>query len=282
LAAGESVLVVVNKDYDLGRPGFAVSEREPNYTSFRVNPNGRLIPVPFSTVSAGHGGAIGPGNPTPSQALVSPDGRLVFDTDTFGTEMESLRVDISGRLEHVASLPTPASEFVPFPLIPNPAMRPFVLGSAVHPTQRVLYAGFIVSSVAGVYTYDLSGNLQFVRSVPAGFGICWVIFNAAGDRVYTSNTLSNTIAVIDTSDPLNPVKIQEFPLEGPPSGSEQMALDRSGEFLYVIGQKTLDIMPPDANELHVLRIGSDGRIAAQTDRKVIPVVPSLPQGVAAR
>ena len=118
--------------------------------------------------------------------------------------------------------------------------------------------------------------------VEAGLGTCWVVLNAAADRIYTSNTLLNAISVFDSSDPLNPVKLQDFPLAGPPSGSFQMGLDAHGEYLYVIGQKALDIMPPEANALHVLRLAPNGTIAAQTDRVVINVAPSLPQGVAAR
>ena len=231
---------------------------------------------------AGQGGTIGPGNPTPSQALISPNGRLVFDADTFGTAIHSFRVATNGRLELAASHGTPASEFVPFPLLANPAGRPFVLGLVAHPLQSIFYAGFVFEGRAGVYTYDETGEFQFVRSAAAGLGICWLATNAAGSRVYTSNTLLNTISVLDTSDPLNPVKIQDFPLAGPPSGSEQLTLDAQGEYLFVVGQKALDIMPPDANELHVLRIAPDGRIAAQTDRVLIPVFPSSPQGVAAR
>lgn len=46
LAGDGDILVVVNKDYDLSRPGFDPALRAPNYTTFRVNPNGKLIPHP--------------------------------------------------------------------------------------------------------------------------------------------------------------------------------------------------------------------------------------------
>jgi len=282
LAAGGSFLTVVNKDYDLARIGFDPSLRAPNYTNFRVNPNGKLIPVPFSTIIAGTGGTTGPGNTTPTQAMISRNGRLVFDADTFGTTIHSLRVETNGRLQRAASHGTPASEFVPFPLLANPAGRPFVLGLVSHPLASVFYAGFVFEGRAGVYTYNDAGEFQFQRSVAANLGICWLATNASGNRVYTSNTLANTISVLDTTDPLNPVNIQDFPLAGPPSGSEQLTLDRRGEYLFVVGQKALDFMPQEANELHVLRIGPDGRISAQTDRVLIPVFPSIPQGVAAR
>ena len=78
LGLAGNILVVVNKDYDLGRPGFNPAARKPNYTTFRVDPQGRLIPVPGSTVIANPtgvvNGGVGPGNPTPTQTLVSTGG----------------------------------------------------------------------------------------------------------------------------------------------------------------------------------------------------------------
>jgi 6-phosphogluconolactonase (cycloisomerase 2 family) len=286
IADSGNILVVVNKDYDLSRPGFNIGRRQPNYTTLRVNPNGKLIPVPHSTVIAGVGGEFGPGNPTPSQALISPNGKLVFDADTFGTAIHSFALQPNGRLERVVSNRTPTSEFAsmsPFyTLLPNAAGRPFVLGLAAHPREPIFYAGFIVEGRMGVFTYTPAGQFQFVGSVDAGFGICWLTADAGGRRVYTSNTLINTISVFDTSNPLHPVKLQDFELAGPPAGSEQMALDVRGEYLYVINQQALVGLPPISNALHVLQLAPDGKIAAQADRVVIPVSPSAPQGVIAR
>ena len=61
-----------------------------------------------------------------------------------------------------------------------------------------------------------------------------------------------------------------------------MTLDVRGEYLYVISQQAQVGMPPESNALHVLRLAPNGTIAAQTDRVVIPVSPSVPQGVIAR
>jgi hypothetical protein len=211
---------------------------------------------------------------------------LVFDADTFGSMIHSFLLRPNGRLERAASRGTPPSELAPLPpfgiLLPNPNQRPFVLGLVAHPGAPVFYAGFVFEGQAAVYSYDASGNFDFVRSVPAGLGICWLAANRSGNRIYTSNTLLNSISVLDTTDSLNPVKLQDFTLVGPPAGSEQLTVDPRGEYLYVLSQKALDIMPPEANALHVLRLAPDGRIAAQTDRVIIPVAPSLPQGVAAR
>ena len=281
LADNDNILTVVNKDYDLTRPGFNVAQRAPNYTTFRVNPQGKLIPVPHSTIVAAQGGVIGPGAVNPSQALVSPDGRLVFDADIFGFTLHSFVVRPNGRLERAASHTLPASEFIPHPLVPIPQGLPVPLGLTLHPHAQVFYAGMVLEGKVAVLSYDANGQFQFVRSVDAGAGVCWIAINQAGNRLYTSNTLANSITVMDTTNPLNPVKIQEFPLSGPPAGCFQLGLDSRGEYLYVISQKALDFFPPDANALHVLRLAGDGTIATQTDRVVIPVFPSAPQGIIA-
>jgi DNA-binding beta-propeller fold protein YncE len=284
LAADESILVVVNQDYDIARAGFDAANRSPNHTSFRIDPLGKLIPIPHSTIIAGRGGSIGPGNSTPSQALIAPGGRIVIDADSFGSAVTTFTVDTNGRLEFAASSDTPASEFVPFPGLPIPAGRPLVLGLAAHPTEPIFYAGFGFDAPGkvAVYTYNQTGQVEFQRTVNAGLGTCWVVANAAGTRVYAVNTLVNTVSVLDTSDPLHPVNIQNFQLAGPTVGAQQASIDSRGEYLYVVSQAAVEGMPPESNALHVLRIAADGSIAAQTDRVVIPVSPSLPQGVAAR
>lgn len=284
--ADSDVLTVVNKDYDLTRPGFDPTRRAPNYTTFRVSPQGRLVRIPNSTIVAAQGGSHGLGNSIPSQALVSPTGRLVFDTDFFGFKLHSFFLQPDGRLRRVSSQTMPASEFIEHPLISRPQGLVIPLGLQVHPQEPVFYAGMVFEGRMGVFSYSnvglYQGNFRFVRSVEAGAGICWIVINASGNRIYTSNTIANTISVLDSSDPLNPVKIQDFALSGPAAGALQLALDSRGEFLYVITQKTLNIFPEDANALHALKIGANGQIAEQTDRVVLSVAPSFAQGVIAR
>ena len=69
----DDALRVVNQDQDPDHPGQFL----PNYTSFRVSPQGQLTPVPNSTFS------VDPGS-SPSQALISPDGSLMFGADFLG------------------------------------------------------------------------------------------------------------------------------------------------------------------------------------------------------
>ena len=68
--ANNDVLVVVNQDQDPMHPGMYL----PNYTSFQVSKKGALMPVKNSTISLDLGSS-------PSQALISPDGKLMFGAD---------------------------------------------------------------------------------------------------------------------------------------------------------------------------------------------------------
>jgi hypothetical protein len=81
------VLTVVNKDQD---PAQNASLVQPNYTTFRVFPEGLLVPIPQSTVSVAYG-------TSPSQALVASQGPFVFGADFLGGLLQSFRIDQRGR-----------------------------------------------------------------------------------------------------------------------------------------------------------------------------------------
>jgi hypothetical protein len=83
-----NILTVVNKDEDPNQDG---SVSPPNYTTFRVTPEGKLIPIPYSTVP------VAPGS-SPSQALTMPTAPLVFSTDFLGGLLESFVIERTGRL----------------------------------------------------------------------------------------------------------------------------------------------------------------------------------------
>ena len=279
LSTRKDILMVANKAYDLGRPGFDPTTAEGNYTTFRVKPNGELIHVPHSIVPAGGPDGVGPGHATPTQALISPDGRLAFDANFFGLKVRSFRILDNGRLDPADSVSIPTGNNPPIPL-----------GLQVHPTKRILYVGFVLDSSIGVYEYDEDGMLEFVRSVTyAGNGPCWLVMNAQGTRLYASNNFDNTIAVFDTSAPYQPNLIQTALLAqgagGPKLGNAapfQLALDGRGGFLHVVTQAAKPAQNPAiANGLNVLKVNQDGTLTL-TDFVALPSTNgSRPQGVAA-
>ncbi len=178
-----------------------------------------------------------------------------------------------------------------------PVSPPLLLGTALHPKLNIIYAGLTGASKIGVFTFDETGRTSFVTSVAdQGAGPCWVTVSADGKYLYAANTGTNSIGVFSLADPLNPVEIQEFKLGGPqaPSGAPagerdtaafQLALDPSGHSLYVIGQSTSPTLNfPQGNQLHMLKVGHDGKLSEPTGPIVFPasLVPAnaRPQGLA--
>lgn len=292
LGLAGDILVVVNKDYDLGRPGFNAAARKPNYTTFRVNPQGRLIPVSSSTVIANPkgvvNGGVGPGNPTPTQALVSTGGRVVFDADFFGFQLHSFLLQPDGRLQRVDSQTLPPSES-PVKGV-NPLGLAIPLGLQVHPKESILYVGYVLDQKVGVYDYDSkTGRFEFLRSVAGSGdvlrGACWLVTNTQGTRLYTANNFSNTVSVLDIKDPRHPALIQTVTLKQDlrNASPNQIALSPCGRFLHVVTQQGAAGQNPKANSLQVLSVDDDGRLKlVDTVYLSVPdTSTSRPQGVVA-
>jgi 6-phosphogluconolactonase (cycloisomerase 2 family) len=263
----DDVLCVVNQDQDPGHPGVFL----PNYTSFRVTERGRLVPVEHSTFFVDQGSS-------PSQALVSPDGGLLFGAEFLGGLLRTLRITESGRLVPGVAQPLPPAEFAETGAPPNP------LGLAVHPTRRLLYVDFVTISRIGVFEYNHEGDLRFIRSVPdSGRAPCWALVNKEGTRFYASNTGDTSVTVYDIeTDPTEPREIQKVKLRSTGSGF-QFALDPTESFLHVVTQQSSPAQNVSANALSVLKVNPDGTLTEVASSPTLLLVPNLvrPQGVAA-
>lgn len=258
-------LVVVNKAMDPAQSAAAV----PNYVSFDVMPDGALIPQPVSTVAV-------PAGSSPTQALISPSRRFTFGADFLAGVLQSFEIGFDGELIQNPPQGLPASAFdgSGAPRLP--------LGLAAHPNRRVVYVGFVTINKIGVYEYDTSGRLSFVRAVAdSGSAVCWLRSNATGTRLYASNTGDNSISVYDTTDPLDPKEIQHLALKG--EGSPfQIELDPRGEYLFAVSQRA-DAATPlgTGNNLYTLHVLNDGRLAQSTKPLALPVPAQVrPQGLA--
>jgi 6-phosphogluconolactonase (cycloisomerase 2 family) len=265
--SNDSVLVVVNQDQDPNHPGLFL----PNYTSFHVSPQGQLTPVKHSTISLDIGSS-------PSQALISPDGSLMFGAEFLGGLLRSLRITESGRLIEADAQPLPPAEFAPGSNVPGP------LGLAVHPTKDLLYVDFVTISRIGVYRYNGKGKLHFLRTVPdTGNAPCWALVNSAGTRLYASNTGDSSVSVYDISfDPTEPIEIQHVNLRTT-GNCFQFALDSTEKFLHVVTQGGSLTSPPTANGLNVLSVAPNGTLTEVPSSPTILPVPNMvrPQGVRA-
>lgn len=228
LGNGTSMMVVVNKDSDSLQ-----TQTNPNYTAFSVSAAGKLnkssvnFPLPAGS--------------SPAQALFRPTGSVQF----FGIEfmkqsITSYSLNRTGAMTVVNSLTPPGS-------------APVVVGGVAIPNVRGFYVGLPAQHQVGVYSYNASGTMTFLREVNnAGLAICWLSVNAAGTRLYSSETASGTISVYDITNTQSPKQLQHLNVSGTGPLPTHMKVDPTGKFLYVLDRLGV---------LHVFDIAADGTVA---------------------
>lgn len=268
LGLKDDILTVVNKDQD---PAQNVNLIQPNYTTFRVWPNGQLTAIEGSTTSVAYGSS-------PSQALIASGAPVVFGADFLGGLLQSFFLDEDGRLHQNPPQALPDSVFT------GQTTGHLPLGMRTHPNRRVLYVDVTLSNEVAVYSYDEKGTLFFVRTVAdSGQAPCWATVNHAGTRLYATNTGDNSITVYDLTDPLEPVEIQHFVLAETTGALFSTVIDDSDQWIYVSNQPASATGTPAANAFHSLKVQSDGTLTEPFPPTVLPIggtVPVRAQGVA--
>jgi DNA-binding beta-propeller fold protein YncE len=281
-----SFLYVVNQDED---PAQDAAAGAPSYTAFTVGAAGTLTAVAGSTVSAGV---------SPSVALVSGDGKLLFGADFLAPlksvppqpPLRAFAIGADGKLT--------AAPGTPMAIPPvdggTPPGTPVALGLALHPTQKVLYVDFTQRGQVGVYSYDgTTGALTYVSAASlSGPAPCWVRVSPDGKFLYVVDTANDSVSVLDASNALAPVEIQNLQLDdpGPPltdaspatlSEAFEEGVSPDGKFLYVLSQRsTTDPTVTQGNVLHGLSIGADGKLTETVpDVKLALPLGTRPQGV---
>jgi 6-phosphogluconolactonase (cycloisomerase 2 family) len=262
------ILTVVNKDQD---PAQNLNLVQPNYTTFRVWPNGQLTAVEHSTVSVAYGSS-------PSQALTASRAPVVFGADFLGGLLQSFRLDEEGRLRQ--NPPQALPDFV----FTGQTGGHQPLGMRTHPNLRILYVDITPISEVAVYRYDERGRLFFVGTVSdSGKAPCWTVVNHTGTRLYATNTGDNSIAVYDLTDPLNPVEIQHFVMADTTGAAFSTVIDDSDEWIYVSSEQSGATATTAANAFHTLKVNSDGTLTEPFSPTVLPIggtVPVRAQGIA--
>lgn len=267
-------LLVVNNAHDGVRD---LTSFTPNITSFTVQEDGSLTPVSGSTFAL-------PVASNPTQALISPDGGVMFGTNPRGP-LRAYRVQDDGTFVQGPDSPQridPAAFPPGFPV----AYR-FALGLAVHPTLPLMYASLPRASALAVYRYDPDADLTFVRAAPnqGSWLPCWTTVSPDGQHLYTANAGSGTISAFDIgTDPESPRQIQSVAF-GQPGNPWNVRLDASGRFLLVLNPRNLPGIPAGAgNTLHLLEVSPDGTVREVASAMVkLPIpVGTNPQGLAVK
>jgi 6-phosphogluconolactonase (cycloisomerase 2 family) len=274
----QQYIFVVNKSQNPEQP----STQKPNYTTFILQGNGSLTPVPNSTIEL-------PAGSSPSQVLVSRTHSFVFGDDFLSFQLtppqgtlRSFTVNNTGILMPVAG--TPMS-------IPNGGGA---LGLWQNPTKDVLYVGFPTQAKLGIYDVNgTTGMLTYKSSVQANTAACWVRTNSVGDNVFVLNSGVNSVSCYNAFNPemltlLNELKLKNsgptYMANGATVTSSEcfsMGVSSNDKWLYVVSQHTNpDFSIGNFNYLHVLSIGVNG-ITEPGEPMQLPVPNTVrPRGVA--
>lgn len=242
LGNGVSEMVVVNKDSDPLQTPTA-----PSYTSFTVGAGGVLHLNPGSSFTL-------PVGSSPAMALF----RQGATTGFFGIEFMAGTIS-SYKLTRAGIMSVTNSVAMPGP-------TPAGVGAVLHPTIKGLYLTLPPDHQVQVYGYDSSGKIGSVGSAQnQGLAVCWDAVNAAGTRLYTSETASGTMTVYDITNTKKPVQLQHMAVSGTGALPTHMKVDPTGQWLYILDRLGL---------LHVFDVASDGTVSENHT----PVNLGLPSG----
>jgi 6-phosphogluconolactonase (cycloisomerase 2 family) len=257
-------LIVANKAQDGVRD---LTHVRPNYTSFRVRPDGSLS-KPISTFS------VRPRS-SPLQAYVTPDGKVLIASEESGV-FRTFRIGPGGRLTQGPGSPVRMPKAV-FPG-GRRVRNVWPAGLVSHPRLKILYAQLANLSETIVYRWNDQARLTFVRSLnnSHSFLPCWTHVNAKGTRLYSGNAGSDNLSVFDIAgDPTDPREIQSVHLNAP-GNPWNFEIDPTGRVIFLLDMRAVRQIPPGrGNQLHALRIGANGRL---TEERSSPVDIPVPVG----
>ena len=154
-----------------------------NYTGFRLRPNGRLNPIPGSSVTLA-------ANAAPADVLFNGTGTELVGTEVGTSVIDSFTVGSDGRLTAAPASPFPAQSLGPF----GSEFRP------TNPDQLFVSNAHNVGPGTGTisaYTDSANGTLTPVAGSPFAdqqTAPCWVEITHDGRFLFTVNTGSGEIS----------------------------------------------------------------------------------------
>jgi len=154
-----------------------------SYAGFRRRPDGRLDPVPGSTVSLSADAA-------PSDVLFNGTGTKLAGTEVGTSVIDSFTVGSGGRLTAAPGSPFKAEGLGPFGSEFRPADPGQLFVSSAHNTATD-------SGTVSAFTDSADGTLSPVAGSPFADGQmapCWVEITHDGQFLFTVNTASGTIS----------------------------------------------------------------------------------------
>ena len=154
-----------------------------NYTGFQLRPNGRLDPIPGSTVTLA-------ANAAPADVLFNGTGTKLVGTEVGTSVIDSFTVGSDGRLTAAPDSPFPAQGLGPF----GSEFRPTNPGQLFVSNAHNVGAG---TGTISAYADSSNGTLSPVAGSPFAdqqTAPCWVEITHDGQFLFTVNTGSGEIS----------------------------------------------------------------------------------------
>ena len=194
-----------------------------NYTGFRLRPNGRLDPIPGSTV-------VLAANAAPGDVLFNGTGRRLAGTEVGTSVIDSFTVGSGGRLTAAPGSPFPAEGAGPFGSEFRPTDPGQLFVSNAHNTA-------MNSGTVSAFTDSRDGTLSPVAGSPFADGQmapCWVEITHDGRFLFTVNTASGTISRFSIAPGGVLTLLGSTPVgQSGGVGAVDARLSPDGRFLYV-------------------------------------------------
>ena len=194
-----------------------------NYTGFLLGFNGRLVPIPRSTVTLA-------ANAAPADVLFNGTGTKLVGTEVGTSVIDSFTVGFNGRLTAAPGSPFPAQGLGPF----GSEFRP------TNPTQLFVSNAHNVGAGTGTisaYTGSFNGTLTPIGASPFAdqqTAPCWVEITHDGQFLFTVNTGSGEISRYRIAPGGTLTLLGSTPVaDAGGVGAVDARLSPDGRFLYV-------------------------------------------------
>jgi DNA-binding beta-propeller fold protein YncE len=253
LSVRGNVVYVVNQALPFANP-----RSKPNITGFRLMKDGKLMPIPGSTLTF----PVGMG---PAQIEFAPTGDAVALTAGFQAE--------NGSVIHGGMLMPSGVIKLGTPVRPRGASG--TVGFSWCPTgDRILVSNFRGSAVT---VFDIDPATGSPKQLGDAVGdkeeaACWTAISADGKALYVANYVSNSVSVFDVMENGSVKLLGSVKRRGTPStpDTKDLILSADGHYLYALGA--------NSRTLSIFHIGPD-RMLTELPEAASPMMLSSGQGL---
>lgn len=277
LTQWQQYIIVLNKSNNPIQP----SSSAPNYSVFTLTGNGVLTPVSKMDVREG----ISPG-----QVLASRCGPFVYGANTWGFNYipPAIRLNLFSIGSNGVLTAGPDAP-------PIDSLEPGALGLCESWRQHLLYVAFPFGNRFSYYDINTAtGELTHAGDIDAQPGCSRFCTDNANNRLFTANTIQNSVSMFDITNAHTPRKTGELSLKntGPvyqgylgaytSSQCVSLATSSNDQLLYIVSQHTNpDLSIGNYNYLHVLHLVSGSGLQEWDEPVQLPVANNFrPRGMA--